>query len=638
MKNIIWLMLIALLPFSNANAQRSKEKRQIEERVREIQNDKSYLTALGSGETSEEADKAALSLLSSQISVCVSSEINVHTNVSENGQSFNKNEQVNSQIQTYSINNLPNVKRIEYGEEPEIYVLRYMKTDEVNAIFKNRADKILNFVEMGNAQEKRLQIADALRYYSWALTLLQSYPYESQLKVPSENGPMPAKPWLDAKINEILHDLKFEVTDAEKHENKEFAYTLLLNISYKGHPVTNLDYYYHNGYSYIGPLSAKDGRGVADFTDYPSDGFKVRIEYIFRTQAENLDSELRSVLLHIKPQTFPSATQNIAISESQKKLHKRALKEEDMEQPILATSGNVVMEVNDQERIELERVVEENSAQEDREMVLKDIMGKVEKAIQDKEYAPVKEYFTENGYQMFEKLIAYGNASLAGTPKFNILETERCILCKSLPLVFRFSGNREFMEDVTFRFTPDNRIESLAFTLNRIAENDILKMNSWEESSRIALISFLEDYQTAYALKRLDYIECIFSEDAWIITGTVLKKANLDPEDRISFDHSDVKYTTYTKQEYIDKLRISFADKEFINLRFENNDIRKDARGLEIYAIQIKQDYYSNNYGDSGYLTLLVDLRNELPIIHIRVWQELKDEDFTAARFLGTLK
>jgi len=194
------------------------------------------------------------------------------------------------------------------------------------------------------------------------------------------------------------------------------------------------------------------------------------------------------------------------------------------------------------------------------------------------------------------------------------------------------------VEDVTFRFTPENKINSLAFTLNKIAENDILKMKSWEEDSRICLIRFLEDYQTAYALKRLDYIESIFSDDAWIITGTVLKKAELKTEDRISFDSRNVRYTTYTKQEYIDKLRISFAGKEFINLRFEENDVRKDARGQEIYAIQIKQDYYSNNYGDSGYLTLLVDLRGKLPIIHIRVWQEKKDEEFSAARFLSSLQ
>ena len=32
-------------------------------------------------------------------------------------------------------------------------------------------------------------------------------------------------------------------------------------------------------------------------------------------------------------------------------------------------------------------------------------------------------------------------------------------------------------------------------------------------------------------------------------------------------------------------------------------------KGESIYSIQIKQDYYSSNYGDSGYLFLLVDRR-----------------------------
>ena len=41
------------------------------------------------------------------------------------------------------------------------------------------------------------------------------------------------------------------------------------------------------------------------------------------------------------------------------------------------------------------------------------------------------------------------------------------------------------------------------------------------------LISFLENYKTAYALKRLDYISSIFDDDALIITGRVLKNVKI---------------------------------------------------------------------------------------------------------------
>lgn len=52
----------------------------------------------------------------------------------------------------------------------------------------------------------------------------------------------------------------------------------------------------------------------------------------------------------------------------------------------------------------------------------------------------------------------------------------------------------------------------------------------------------------------------------------------------------------------------------------------KAGRGGEVYGIQIKQDYYSTNYGDTGYLFLMVDLNNpDEPIIKVRTWQEEPD-------------
>ena len=637
-KCTLFLCVLLCLPFV-LQAQRQREKKLIEEQVTAIRNNPEYLSAVGVGESMEEADRQALAALSSQITVCVSSQLDVQTSVEQSTDNFSKTDRVNSQIQTYSMTNLSNVKRIEISEEPEAQVLRYMRADEVDQLFKDREDKIKNYAKMGMAQEARMQIADALRYYSWALTLLLSHPRDASIVFDLPDGiRMSAKPWLDSKINEILGGITVKVVDAEEHKDAECPYTLLLNISYRDYPVSNLDYYYHNGQTYIGPISAKDGRGVADFFEYPQD-FRFRCEYNFRSQAENLDRELRAVLNHIKPQHFPTATKTVVLDTKIKKLQKEAQKARQTDQAVeMVSTGNVASVVETAQQEEILRVQEAVSAPPTQESLLTGCMQQVEQAIRDKNYEAVRSLFTEEGYSMFEQLIAYGNANIIAPPKYRFIQVEDGYLCKSIPMQFKFRNNKTLVEDVTFRFTTENKINSLAFTLNRIAENDILKMKSWEEDSRISLIRFLEDYQTAYALKRLDYIESIFSEDAWIITGTVLKKAELKTEDRISFDSRNVRYTTYTKKEYIDKLRISFAGKEYINLRFEDNDVLKDARGQEIYAIQIKQDYYSNNYGDTGYLTLLVDLRGELPIIHIRVWQEQKDEEFSAARFLSSLQ
>jgi len=54
----------------------------------------------------------------------------------------------------------------------------------------------------------------------------------------------------------------------------------------------------------------------------------------------------------------------------------------------------------------------------------------------------------------------------------------------------------------------------------------------------------------------------------------------------------------------------------------EQSEIRKAGKGGDIFGVQIKQNFFSSNYGDVGYLFLIVDLNNvEEPIIHVRTWQ-----------------
>ncbi len=126
----------------------------------------------------------------------------------------------------------------------------------------------------------------------------------------------------------------------------------------------------------------------------------------------------------------------------------------------------------------------------------------------------------------------------------------------------------------------------------------------------------------------------MFSEDALIIVGHVLKKLERTNEkDKISYANNKlVKRTQYTKTQYIDHLRACFGRNECINIHFAENDVTKAGKGDDTFGIQIKQDYYSTTYGDSGYLFLVVDLNNPAePTILVRVWQEEPDPEFGLA-------
>lgn len=99
----------------------------------------------------------------------------------------------------------------------------------------------------------------------------------------------------------------------------------------------------------------------------------------------------------------------------------------------------------------------------------------------------------------------------------------------------------------------------------------------WDDRTRIMLLNFLEDYRTAYYLKDADFIEKIFADDAYIIVGRKLTKAQHLSKDSNSIDlnKETVVYQTQTKRQYIHDLKQSFRSKEFVNIRFEECDPAK---------------------------------------------------------------
>lgn len=254
-------------------------------------------------------------------------------------------------------------------------------------------------------------------------------------------------------------------------------------------------------------------------------------------------------------------------------------------------------------------------------------IGSVISAISSRNYKAASQYFTEEGYEFYSKLIAYGRAKVLATSSFNPVEDLEVAkfdgeyICRSIPMLFSFSGNRSFVENVVFVFNEEGKISSVQFGLERITLNEILSKRQWSASAKLVLINFLENYRTAFALSRIDYLDSVFSEDAIIITGKVVKRTNV--EGLINLQNKDhIILNRQTKSEYINNLRRSFRSKEYINLQFSNMKITRMDRGNnEIYCMEIKQDYYSSNYADTGYLTLVVDVTDHsLPIIHVRTW------------------
>lgn len=602
MKKNVVLLLMLLVPFL-AVAQANKENLK---RAQAIQADDSYICGLGHGSNLKQASNSALAALAGQISTTVESNFTYLMTNESQGQNVKTNTKVDNIIKTYSHTTLRNTTELVIEDEPNATVLRYIKKSELDKLFEQRKMKVMEYASNAEKYEKDGKVADALTSYYAALALLRSLPDGSELKIRlGFSGEQLLMPLISKNVNDILNNISISTESMEDDGDER---TMVINVLYKGKPATNFNYTYYNGQGRSDVCSAKDGMG--DITIPKSlnlNKLDVQAEYICEDEA-NYDRELREVLDNTSAVPFRTAHLKLEKDKSIKPVMANNNQYQAVLAPSTAALNSIPSTLGDGE-------VSPYLA----------TMQKIEVAIREKNYAGVKDCFTVDGYAMFTKLINYGKAKLLRAPQLTFQKNGEEIICRSFPMSFSFQGNRRtFVEDVVFHLTHDGKVDELAFGLNKAAVVDIMQRGSWSDEARKVMVNFLESYKTAYALKRLDYISSIFSNDALIITGSIVKSSGNREVGPTNLKH--VKYTRQTKAQYMKSLKACFASNEYVNIHFADNIIRRSASNPNIYGIQIKQDYYSSSYGDTGYLFLLIDFANpKLPIIHVRTWQPDKD-------------
>lgn len=566
--------------------------------VSEIKADKNYLSGEGWGSTLKQADDAALQDLISKISVNVrSSFTSVEEEMNRNG-NLDATTAYTSIIKTYSQATLTNTQRIVIENEPNAHVLRYVKVEEINRIFEGRKAKVFDMVESAERAEQKGKIDDALRYYYWSLCLLKSLQYSNEVKYKCPDGKERLlSTWIPEKMNDIFSEIS--ITPSSMLGNE-----VVLSIKYKGRPVNSFDYTYFDGMDWSNIYSAKDGQGVIDLRPGQiADNLRVKCEYEFAGES-HIDREIENVMALTGGVSFRNSYINVGPASQNAPQTSAEIKN-------YQSSTNTEIKKDDYSK----------------HLV---ILNDITKAISQKNYESLQKYFTSKGWGQFQKLIHYGRATLIGNSDIQFNSLGDKVICRGLTMSFGFrNNNRKFVENVVFTFNNHQKIDEVLFGLGKEAYNDIMMKGVWNMDARLILANFLEEYKTAYALKDIDFVRNVFDDNAVIITGRVTNRPKNTIERSQYLDSKIIKYNRQTKNEYLRNLEHCFAGNEYINIRFANNDVVKAGKGGETYGIQIKQDYYSSTYGDTGYLFLMVDVNNpDSPIIKVRTWQPEKDPDF----------
>lgn len=588
--------------------------------IDEIKKNSNYIWGEGNGTTMSDAEGEALRQMSVQISVSVYN--------SSYDEESNDNSVQKAVLQSVSSAKFTNVQMRVLEEEPNAKVFCFMSRSEVKKMFEKRANHIANMVDAGKTAESRMMIDEALRNYYWALVLAKTTPEPVEIEFNDKKGE--ATSLLPIKIKSVLAMINASVDEIQDGKN------LILGFTYNGKPVSSLNFKYNDGQSIVGPIVARDGIGEASMASIPADGkLHLTYELRFRNEVDPTDSDIAGAF---NAGILPNINSSVAIAIKNNSKKKAAA-------PALASAEMLAAQpTNDKRSIAMQNADNTDDLQQ--------AVLAVEAAISSNNPKSVFNYFTPEGYTLFANLMAKnGKVTLVGKAQsHNFIIADGYIIGRATNIKRQFRNGKAFMEKLVYRFNPESRkIESVAFALTQRAENDIMNAAaSWPEVSRWAILNFMEDYQTAFALKRIDYINSIFSDDALIITGTILKKLNNAER---AFDRSksldlggpkDIAYSQLSKTEYIDRLRKIFNTREYVHLQFEDNVTRMidlpAINGINkgaAFGIEIKQRYESTGYSDDGYLTMVFDTRGKLPIIHVRLWQPDKNNMMSLQEFIS---
>lgn len=599
-------LLFCLLPLV------SLAQTDVEKKAEELKTNTDYICGEGWAETYNSADQAALADLISKISINVSNSFQISEEELNTNNGLDSKTAVKSVMNSYAQATLTNTNNLVISNSPQAHVLRYIKRSEIVKIFEERKEKVFDYVRSAMRAEEKGKIDDALRNYYWAFAMVRSLQYPNSVKMDIDGTQRLLVTWIPQQIEEIMGNLSTKIASKDGNDLNIF-------IKYKDQPVSSLDYTYFDGQTWSNLYSAKDGMGIVELRPgIDINSLQLKYEYEYADQCQ-IDKELESVMNLFKGTPFKNAT--IYINNIDKK-----------------------SAVSTEAKKEFEKVVKTESAanlealtQVEDEKQLAATMTRIVNAIKAKNYDSVNDCFNADGLEMYKKLLHYGQARVLGNPQFSFYKMGKRVVCRSIPMAFSFQNNkRKFVEDVTFTFNEEKKIECVAFGLGNEAKTDIFNkgVGAWSDYAKMVIATFLENYKTAFALKRLDYLESVFDDNATIITGHIIKKnpkANIEGQSYLADNKPLIKYTRQTKSEYLRKLKMCFQSNQFINIRFADNDVVKMGAGGETYGIQIKQDYYSTNYGDHGYLFLMVDFNDpENPSIKVRTWQPDRNPNINA--------
>lgn len=206
---------------------------------------------------------------------------------------------------------------------------------------------------------------------------------------------------------------------------------------------------------------------------------------------------------------------------------------------------------------------------------------------------------------------------------------ERCLITnrgyqiRNIPLTlkpFDEVNNSPVYQEAVINFTKDGRIVSFHFTISANMYTKVMqnKVEISDIRRRMEILDYVEHFRTSYNQKDMSFLRQVFSDDALIITGKVIK---VTPSE-VFPNGTKITYRKQSKQQYLSNLDRAFKNTRYIHVSFDDIKIVAHPTRANVYGVTVHQSWDASNYSDEGYVFMVWDFTNEYePKIHVRTWQ-----------------
>lgn len=197
---------------------------------------------------------------------------------------------------------------------------------------------------------------------------------------------------------------------------------------------------------------------------------------------------------------------------------------------------------------------------------------------------------------------------------------------RNIPIEFvGFSKNRD--REICMSFNRNGQLTRFWVMLKEQQYKEILGSGSKikDLKQREIVCNYIEQLRTAYDTKDINFINQVFSDDALILVGKVIKTKSM--ENCISQDK--IEYVRRTKSEYLKNLSQVFKMNKRVDVTFDNIQVERHPSVKDWYLIRVHQKWVSDKYSDTGEVVLVWNFSDsQNPQISVRVWQPNNSPQF----------